>query len=290
MKRFITLLGLCISLVFQSYAQESSLLWKVSSPDGAKASYLFGTYHLIGSDYLKQHQKVDAAYNQASNIVVEVVMDSSALMQATMKSMMLGKSLKELMDSNEYALVKAELEPVIGMPLAQLDQFKPSAISAIYAVIMAQKSTPEELTFKGDPIDVFFAKNGKKENKSVTALETVLEQADILYGSQTLEEQADALVELVEEKEEAEKMTQLIVQAYIDEDLNAMWKESMRMEDAYGDMEELVDNRNIKWISKLTPLLEEGQTFIAVGALHLPGENGLIELLKKEGYTLTPVL
>lgn len=290
MKRFIALLSLCLSLVFQSFAQDSSLLWKITTPDGKTSSYLFGTYHLVGSDYLKSHDKVNKAYHRASNVVVEVVIDSTAMMEVAMKGLMLGNSLKTLIDSADYELLKNKLEPTLGMSLIQLDQFKPAAISALYAVMIAQRETPEELTFDGEPIDMFFASNGKKENKNVVALETATEQADILYNSATLEKQAEDLVELVTEEGKAEEMNRIVIQSYLDEDLDTMWEESNSMEGDEEEMAKMVDDRNIKWIPKLTPLLNKGKTFIAVGALHLPGENGLIKLLEKEGYTLSPVL
>ena len=68
-----------------------------------------------------------------------------------------------------------------------------------------------------------------------------------------------------------------------------MFELSEEAADQYGDMAVVLDNRNNKWIAKLAPVLNQGNAFIAVGALHLPGKEGLISLLSAEGYKLTPV-
>ncbi len=290
MKRLIAFLTLVLVFTIPALAQENSLLWKVSSPDGKTTSYLFGTYHILGSDYLNDHKKVKDAYLASKSVVIETEIDSSKMMAVAMKGMMLGKSLEKLMDSADYALVKSELEPSLGMDLSQLDQFKPIFVSILYSMTLAQKYTPKEMTYEGMPIDQYFAYNGRKLKKQINSLETPLEQAEILFNSQTIEEQIEDLVELAKDKDEVVAMTKMVIQSYIDEDLKTMYEESQKMEEASGDLEVLLDDRNTRWIGILNPILKEGQAFIAVGALHLPGKKGLLELLKKEGYTLSPVL
>lgn len=290
MKRLIAFLTLVLVFTIPALAQENSLLWKITSPDGKTSSYLFGTYHILGSDYLNEHKKVQDAYLASKAVVVETEMDSSQMMAVAMKGMMLGKSLKALMDSADYALVKREMEPSLGMDLAQLDQFKPIFISIMYSLALAQKHTPEEMTYGGMPIDQYFAINGRKRGKEINSLETSMEQADILFNNQSLEEQAEDLVELAKDKTEVVKMTKAVIQSYLDEDLKTMYTEANKMEEASGDLEVLLDDRNLRWIKILEPILTKGEAFIAVGALHLPGEKGLLELLEKEGYTLSPVL
>lgn len=290
MKRLMAFLGFVLVFTASAFAQENSLLWKISSPDGKIQSYLFGTYHIIGSDYLKEHLKVQSAYSAASSIVVETEIDSSQMMAVALKGMMMGKSLKGMMDSADYSLVKTELEPSLGADLAQLDQFKPVFISIMYSLALAQKYTPEKLNYGGQAIDQYFAHQGKKSGKKVYSLESSAEQAEILFNSQSLEEQIEDLVEMAKDKEAVVKMTKSVIQSYLDEDLKTMYEEAKNLEEASGDLDVLLDDRNLRWIEILKPILSEGNAFIAVGALHLPGEKGLIELLQKEGYILSPVL
>lgn len=289
MKRLIAFSILCLGILFQATAQDNGLLWKIIPSGGGEASYLFGTYHLVGSDYLQDHEKVNEAYSNSGTVVIETEIDSAQLMSVMMQGMMLNNSLRKLLDSADYQLVKDNLEPEIGISLAQADQFKPTMIATMYSMTLAQKMTPPELKFDGQPIDMYFAKDGKKKDKKVVSLETPLEQAKILFSSQTVEEQAADLVKLAKEVDEVKTMTRIIMQAYLDEDIITMWEQAQKYEEANGDMDELVDNRNIRWVKELMPLLDKGNTFIAVGALHLPGEKGLITLLKEQGYTISPV-
>jgi hypothetical protein len=291
MKRLISTVGLCLLLIFKLSAQkDNSLLWKISTQDGQHISYLFGTYHLIGADYLADHQKVNKAYKNAERVVVETILDSSAMMMVSMKGLMMGNSLKRLIsDSTEYQLVKTIIEAETGMGLQMLDQVKPIVIATMYSVALAKRLTPKEINYTGDPIDMFISANAMRRNVEVITLESALEQAEILFNSQTLEEQAEDLVELATDKDKAEDLTLKILEAYRTENISLMGEEAHKMEEAYGDMDVLLDNRNLKWVTSLKPLLNKGNTFIAVGALHLPGEKGLIQLLEKEGYTLSPV-
>lgn len=290
MKRLTQLIVLCLVLVFQLPAQNNnSLLWKVSSKDGQKVSYLFGTYHLVGSDYMKEHPKVNKVFEKAQTVVVEAILDSSAMLTMGMKGMMIGHSLRALMDSNDYQMVNEAFQKEVGMGLAQLDVIKPILIATMYSGALAQRLTPESIRYAGNPIDMYIAEEAKRKQKEVVALESIEEQADILFNSQSIEEQVRDLIELIKEKEEAETLTLKIVQAYSNENIQLMADEAQKMEEAYGDMDILLDQRNLKWIKSLQPLLNKGQTFIAVGALHLPGEKGLIRLLEEQGYQLSPV-
>lgn len=284
----LMLAALLLVVALPAKAQKSSLLWKIEHPETKEVSYIFGTYHLIGSDYLEQNPKVEKAYTEAKTVVVETVLDSSAMLTVAMKAMMFDNSLKNLVDSADYLLLQQEIEPIIGMPIAQFDNIKPIMLSTMYTVAKAQEVTPEDFAFEGTPIDFFFAENGKETGKKVVALETAMEQAEILFDSQTVEEQAAALVESVKAEME-DNLSSEVLDAYKEQDLDRLWKLTQDGDESMGEMTLLLDDRNQKWIPKLKPLLEEGDVFIAVGALHLPGETGVLKLLKKEGFKVKSV-
>lgn len=281
----ITVLAVC-GLTFGAQSQ-NSLLWKVISPKGAE-SHLFGTYHLLGSDYLEENQEVKAAWQNAKTVVVETVVDSSKIMAVMMAGMMPGKSLKEMYSAENYKILKEKLEPALGMDLAMADQMKPLTLSLTYSMRMAAEQTPDTFYFEGKPIDLFLAQQRAK-GQDLFPLESMEEQMEILYGSQTLEEQAEYLLQLVKEEEESIAATSQILNAYMEQDLDRMMALSEAFEASYGDLDALIDQRNIKWIEKLELLLNQGGAFIAVGALHLPGKKGLIELLRARGYRVSAV-
>lgn len=288
MKKALSLLSLTFLLSLHAEAQKNnSLLWEVKSSNG-KTSYLFGTYHLIGSEYLKTHKKVAEAYAKSNTVVVETVIDSSQMMQMVMVGMMPDKSLKSMVDSADYAMLKKEIMRVTGYDIAMFDQMKPMTISAMYAAALAEDELDGE-GLSGNPIDVYFASYGKRNGKEVIELETMMEQAEMLYNGTTPEEQAAVLVQTVKDSLKSSEVTEDLLEAYMAEDLDLMWKMSNEEEDPLMDMTLLLDNRNTAWIEKLKPVLNAGNAFIAVGALHLPGDVGVIELLKKEGYSIKPV-
>jgi uncharacterized protein YbaP (TraB family) len=283
MKKVLTLLVLLFTALFTSAQSknEKSLLWEISGPEG-KISYLFGTYHLLGSDFINENPTLNNVYSNANNIVVETVIDSAQLPQMAQYSMM-QESIKGMLD---YLLLSEKIEPLVGAPMVFLDNMKPMALATMLTLQMATAETPDTFLFEGMPIDQFFAWDAKKKNKNILPLETMLEQMELLFNSETVEDQMEALMYMVKEPEEMQEMTQNTIKAYIQQDLDAMVDISNDYEEDMGDMTKLLDERNENWIPKLKPLLAEGSTFIAVGALHLPGELGLLELLRAEGYTL----
>ncbi len=289
MNKFLSFLLLSFLATPLLQAQkQNSLLWEVKAPNGA-TSYLFGTNHLVGSDYLKTHEKVDKAFQNSKTVVVEMLVDSTKIMEMTMMGMMPGNSMRNLLDSADYALLTERVQEELGMDMTMLDIMKPVMISTFLSLAMAEESTPDELNYAGAPLDLFFANNGKKQGKEIVPLETMMEQAEILYNSTTIEEQANELMDLLKDEKKADKISTEILEAYVEENLDRMWKLMEEYGSDFAGMDALLDDRNMKWIGKLKPVLDNGNAFIAVGALHLPGKIGLIELLKTEGYKLKPV-
>jgi uncharacterized protein YbaP (TraB family) len=251
-------------------------------------SYLFGTYHLLGSDYIKEKPNLNLVYEKSETVVVETIIDSALLPQMAMKTIMV-ESIEDMVDSADYALISAAVEPLVGAPMSMLNNMKPMALATVISLKMAQDATPDSFQFSGMPIDQYFASKAKELKKNTVPLESMMEQADILLNGESIEVQLEALLYILKEKEEGRQMAQRTMTAYIEEDLAAMLTLSQDYEEEMGDMSAILDDRNKNWIPKLKPLLAEGSVFIAVGALHLPGEFGLIRLLRAEGFSLKPV-
>ncbi|WP_421750358.1 TraB/GumN family protein [Croceimicrobium sp.] len=286
MKNIVYGLFLSLAFVWQGQAQ-SSLFWEVESPEGKK-SYLYGTYHLLGSDFLTERPKVMEAFEASNAVVVETVIDSSQMMQLAYL-MIMNKSLKAMTDSADYQLLKRELEPLIGTDLAVYDQMKPIVLSTTYAGYLAEELTPDSLDYAGMPLDMHFAAEAKKASKKLIELETMQEQFEILFSSQTEEEQLQDLLDVLKEGAPSGDMMSGIITAYHANDLDALYQSAMEWEGGLSDMEVMIDQRNLNWVEKLEIQLQKGGLFIAVGALHLPGEKGLIQLLEARGFTLKPI-
>ncbi|KAA9346771.1 TraB/GumN family protein [Larkinella humicola] len=265
-----------------------SLLWKVSGNGLKKPSYLFGTYHIMKDSYLNQNPKIKSAYEGAEGVVVETEVDSSAMLSMAMRGLMLDKSLDKLLSQTDYKLVADEFKKGTGYDLALFNQMKPIVTATMLSLAYVQKESDTLNSFTGLPLDLYFASDGRKRRKTVSALETMEEQMAFLFDHDPVEKQAQHLVEMVKEKDEMHDMSKSVTELYLKQDLQGMWKLNEKSGNTFGNMTYLLDERNHNWMKRLPGLMASRPTFVAVGALHLPGPQGLIELLKKEGYQVEP--
>ncbi|MGA0559443.1 TraB/GumN family protein [Larkinella sp. VNQ87] len=275
-------------LFVSTTAFSQSLLWKVSGNGLKKPSYLFGTYHILKDSYLNQNAKVKTAYEGAEGVVVETEIDSSAMLSMAMRGLMLNNSLNKLLSAEDYKLVADEFKQRTGYDLGLFNQMKPIVTATMLSLAYVQKESDTLSRFTGLPLDLYFSSDGRKRQKTVNTLETMEEQMTFLYDHDPVEKQAQQLVEMVKGKAEMYDLSKSITELYLKQDLQGMWKLNEKHGSSFGDMTYLVDERNRNWMKRLPALISIRPTFVAVGALHLPGPNGLIELLRKEGYKVEP--
>jgi len=282
------ILFLLTALLLTTTAQ-AQLLWRVTGNGLKQPSYLFGTYHILKDSYLNQNQKVKKAYEAAEGVVVETTIDSSAMLQMAMRGLMLGNSLTKLISEADYKLVNDEFKRATGMDLGLFNQMKPIVTATMLSMAYTEKESDTLKSFTGQPLDLYFATEGKKRGKTVTALETMDEQMGFLFDHDPVEKQAEQLVKMVKDRDDMRKASVSLTKMYLKEDLNGLWKLGEQFGDSYGDLTYLVDERNANWMKRLPNLMAARPTFVAVGALHLPGPKGVIELLRKQGFKVEPV-
>jgi uncharacterized protein len=284
---------LCLSLFAFIYAEaqpQQGLLWKISGKDLKEPSYLFGTYHLLNNSYLHEIPQVTQTLAKTKGLVVEAIIDSSKLQSMAMMAIMPDKKITDLITPEETKLVSAELEALMGVTLAAVDQLKPSSVIVLMTVLYSQKLNGEILKkYPGQPMDVYLAATAKKEAKTVTALETIEQQMNFLYNHFSLEEQARQLVIFVNQKEISEQSQAKLLQIYLAHDLEQLYRYADSLPKDMGDSDFLLKDRNVNWMKTLPGLMAKESQFIAVGALHLVGPDGLINLLQKQGYKVIPV-
>lgn len=269
---------------------ENSIFWKISGKDTQKPSYLFGTYHVLNDGFLNDVPNVKEIYNASGSVVVETELDSSKIMQVLFMAMMKDKKISELISADDYKLVANEVQNASGATMDMFNQFKPSFITVMLTMAYNQKENKELLSkYSGQPIDGYLASNARKNKKTVSTFESMQEQMDILFGHESVEKQAEQLVEFIKSKDEMIKSQVELTNMYLQQDLSGMYEMFTKYAKQFGDADYLLDDRNIKWMEKLPSLLSTGDQFIAVGAMHFVGKNGLIKLLREKGYTVTQV-
>lgn len=280
---------LLVLILFVGRVSAQSMLWEVSGNELKQPSYLFGTYHILKDSYISKAPAVRQAFDKSAGVVVETTVDSAAMLSMAMKAMMPGKNLKQLISAADYELVANEFKKMTGYDLAMFGMMKPIMTATTLSMAYTEKESDTLNRFTGQPIDLFFASEGRKLNKTVTPLETMEQQMTFLFDHDPVEKQATDLVTMVKEKAGMQKAAGDLTKLYLKGDLDGLYKLSQSFEDKYGDLSFLVTERNQTWMKRLPGLMATRPTFIAVGALHLAGPDGLIALLRKQGYTLRAV-
>jgi uncharacterized protein YbaP (TraB family) len=268
--------------------ENKALLWRISRNGLTQPSYLFGTIHMLCQDDAVLSDSLKKAISRCDNVYLEVQMDNLFEMLGAIGQMKMNgdTTLEDILSKEDYEKVKNYFEQKQSLiPFSMLETFKP---------ILAA-STLEEATLPcGTPVamEQLIMEEAKKNEKEIKGLETMAYQAGILDSiPYTL--QAKQLVNYIDSVnngvDETKEFNEL-VDAYKKEDLSKLeelTKESDIGMSRYTDI--LLYNRNRNWVKKLKTLMPGKSLVIAVGAGHLPGEKGVINLLRKEGYTVTPI-
>lgn len=285
--------GLIVSLVTmaslaQSGTGNNTLLWKISGNGLEKPSYLFGTIHMLCADDAVLSKNMKKIIENCDEVYFEVDMDNLFEMVGAMGKMkMIGDTtLKDLLTEEEYEKVKNYFDTKGSMlPFSMLETYKPM----LAASTLQEGSLPCDNTAMMEQVIMEEAKIYKKKIKG---METMSYQAGVL-DSIPYKLQAQQLLSYIESagKDSSEdKQMEEMFKAYNNQDLQKL-EELMVETDAgmAGFTDILLYHRNQNWVKKLKTLLPEKSILVAVGAGHLPGEKGVINLLRKEGYKVTPV-
>ena len=287
MKRILTILALSL-LCLTSNAQ---LVWKISGNGIKKPSYILGTHHGCPFNYCDSIPGLMKAFDKVDNIIGEINMIEFAEMSPEriqkMQAMMMipaDTSLLSLFSTEEAAKVNEWLGKKMGASLEMLSVMKPMTIMVTVQNKEMMEVIPEIATMT--TIDKYMQTLGQRKGKTIGELETADYQMELLYGN-SLEEQADALLEMIDHGDSKELLQQL-TNAYKSQNLDTLWKVFQEQMTGY-EYDAIVKVRNLNWEKQMKELLPKQSTLFVVGAGHLPGESGMINLLRKAGYKVKPM-
>ncbi|MAZ72060.1 MAG: TraB/GumN family protein [Flavobacteriaceae bacterium] len=273
----------CSFLTAFAQQNENSLLWKVEG-NGIKTSYVFGTFHMLPKKDFELKGKVTNALQNSEILVLELDMDDPKMQTEMMQLSALtdGKTLSEFMDAEEYTLIDTYLKEKMGMGLDNFKTFKPLLVSTM---VMMGYLGKDMASYEASLI-----KLTKEQQKEVKGLETVAFQMGI-FDEQPYEQQLDDIIKLLKEETIMKDMFTEMITLYKNENIDGLYD---YMDDFFnGDkaqLERMLHNRNQNWIPKMGEYSKEQTVFYGVGAGHLGGKLGVINLLRAAGYTVTPVL
>lgn len=290
-RKTISALALLIAFALGCNAQ---IAYKIEG-NGLKApAVIFGTHHLAPLSTIDNVAGAKEAFENATQIVGEVDMtqDQMALAQTLQSHMMApaDSTLRNVIPADLWNSLNDTFKkyaPMPGMDLDMLNAMKPMLVNTMVAVKMVQEDMPDY-----DPsqqLDTYFMTTAKAAGKKIAALETVEEQATYLYDRTPIAKQAKALIEMLQDPQKQADSAKKLNNAYARQDLQALLALTEAEDEDPMFLEMLLNERNANWIKKLPAIIAEQPTFIAVGALHLPGEKGVLKGLENAGYTVTPL-
>lgn len=274
-----------------------AILWKVEK-EGRPASYLFGTVHLTDPRVTDLSLATKDAI-KASKVIALEVSDISETATSTViaKSAPLvmftdGRRLDGMLTPAEYDTVKTIITRS-GMPADLAGMFKPWIVTLILSVSDCERAKVQA----GERVlDMKIAEMGKARGTEVVGLETISDQLEALAAVPE-QQQLDMLRSSLRYADRTNDMMETLVQLYLKRRISAAlpFQIALARQAGIGDeafagfQQKLIYERNAKMKAVAEPLLEKGGAFIAIGALHLPGDHGFVELLRQSGYTVTAV-
>jgi hypothetical protein len=258
---------------------DNTLLWQISGNGLQKPSYLFGTFHLMCKNDIQFSNQLKAALANSASIYMELDMDDPSLMLSGMMLMTMkgGKKLSDFYSTEEYKKIETFFKDSLGTPLSFLQTMKPFMLLALlYPKMMPCK------TVSG--VEEELMKLAKSQKKEIKGLETMELQAAV-FDSIPYEEQAKELLKSIDSMAMNKRNFDTMMRVYKSQRLSAIEALFSKSEFGMQDHEDiLLNKRNINWVEQLGTILQKENVFIAVGAGHLVGENGLITLLRKKGF------
>lgn len=262
----------------------NTLLWEVSGNGLKKPSFLFGTFHLLCKDDIHFSDQLKRAMRQCDEIYMELDMDDPTMMLSGMLYMNMkgGKTLKDLYTPEEYKRLQNYFADSLKMPLSLLQSAKPYFLVALLYPRMMNCKTPSG-------VEEELVKMAKEYKKEIKGLETMQFQASV-FDSIPYDVQAKELLKNIDSFSLNKKEFQTMLSYYKNQQLDSiktMMGTSEFGSEKYDNM--LLNDRNKNWVKQLKEIMKGESVFVAVGAGHLVGEEGLISLLKKVGYKVEPM-
>ncbi len=281
-------LTLCWQMVFSQTTEfpmkESSLLWKIEGPGIPKGSYLFGTMHMIEKEYFIFPDKLEKIVKKSEQLVMEL--PGLPNQKEAMKYVLLEEGTffdyftKEQTDSI-LVWAKKEFKMDEAAFRATMSKMKP--------FVVVQMATQIHFMGKTESYEMKFEEIAKTNKLSIAGLETI-EQQMAFFDDLTKEEQAEMVMEGIRDSEKSIQTMKEMEALYQGQNVDSLY---LMIQDEGGvisaESADFLDNRNAAWVPQIKEMIASKRCFIAVGAGHLGGPNGVIRLLEKEGYTLTPV-
>lgn len=262
---------------------QAQLLYQISGNGLTEASYLYGTIHILPKDKFELSNSLKRAFDASTTIAMEVDLDMSGAEKiALAQKVMLpdGKTLKDFMAAQDYLQLKAYCIDSLQWSESKFERsskLKPMFFSSV----LIQENMSNMASYEME-----FNKMAKKKKKETIGLETIEFQLG-LFDQLPMQTQVDMLKQ--DYKSDMKNYDTLLA-CYLKEDLETLGKLMAEETSAYPEFNELMlVQRNKSWIAPMRAQMQKESTFFGVGAAHLSGPDGVVALLRAQGFTVTAI-
>lgn len=288
----ILLLTTLLALPLSATAREDEAaapapsFWKVEGEENTL--WLFGSIHVLTEEHYPLAEPVETAFEESAYLVVEtdiVNLDPQVQQRMMLNTGMLGEdqTLRDVLGEEQYERAQS-LAQENGYDLEQMSALRPWLIALVLQVTEFQK-----LGYTAEHgVDTYFLERASEGPQSIVELESFKYQLQ-LFDNLDQDIQNAFLMQTLEEIQDVEEQIEALVEGWESGKLEELEETLMADFDDYPEVyDRVVTQRNRNWLESLTEFLDEGERdyFVVVGALHMVGEEGLVNLLREAGYTV----
>lgn len=269
------------NLFAQKNTTANSLLWEISGNGMPHNAYLFGTMHVKDKRAFDFSQNMTNAFDTCKSFAMEIALEPD-IYKDIFKMMVADESyhIEDYLKPEELSKIDNFLKKEFGFKLEYFKQIKPVFL---YIIMSGTGMSVDNEHF----LDEYLFLKAKQEEKTVIGIETLEEQINALDGL-SIKEQLQLVLDAVDSFNKNKKLEQKLLKYYQKQELS----EIAKLIEASSDEKVsklLLTNRNYVMADRIANFIPKESTFVAIGAGHLPGKEGVIELLRKKGFTVTPI-
>lgn len=264
----------------------NTLLWEVTGNGLQSPSYFLGTMHILCPDDAYLSKGVLSILDMVNEVYFEIDLDNMALMMGAMTKMAMRNDtvLSDLLEPEDYKAVETYFSNKLPLPFSLMKRLKPMLLAGM----LSEQMLPCKA---GSGTEMLLSEEAKKRSLPTGGLETPAYQFG-LFDSIPYQVQAEELLKVIKDTAgEGSEVTGKMLEAFQKQDLNALEQLTISEEGGMaGYLDLLIFQRNRNWVKRFAEIASQKPALFAVGAGHLPGDNGVLKLLEKAGYTLRPLV
>lgn len=273
---------LTATALFSSFAQ-ASLLYKISGDELTKPSYLFGTMHILCAEDFRVPKQLEQRFTEVEQLVMELDLTSAevVLQSASLMVNRKGPYLEQYLAEDQLAQMERYMRDNLSMSMQRAQALNPFVLST--QVMISQLPCKNTASYEGHLLTLAMA-----AEKPIKGLETAAFQFS-LFDDIPLQTQVDLIWQMVDDPAKAATEFKAMTELYLAQDVEQLY-ELIANDQSLGEFQQIIlDQRNQDWLTKLPSMIHSKPSLIAVGAGHLGGEQGVINLLRLAGYEVTPI-